>query len=304
MERRYLPPLNALRAFEAAGRHLSITKAAAELCVTEPAVSQQIKQLEQHFGRRLFIRHPNGMELTTEGQHLLPVLEQCFDRVSEVAETIKKGSVHRALRVQLTPHFSAHWIGPRLDGFMNSFPDIELSIQHSYAPIDHMQPNVDIAVAWDPLNWKGAVAEPLMTLGYLPMCSPRLIGDRAISLEDLASYPLIQERGTRLWADWFEAVGTTPPKFARIIDYDNYDIAVHAAVQGQGIGILMYPMFRDLYDTGQLVAPFGTNISVPITCYLLYMQQSLLRDEVRTFRDWILREVSCDKRFGKKEGGA
>ena len=301
MARRYLPPLNGLRAFEAAGRHLSITRAAAELCVTEPAVSQQIKLLEQHLGKRLFTRHPGGLALTPEGEYLLPLLGESLDSMSDAVSAIKGGATRRVLRVQLTPHLSAHWIGPRLAGFMSAFPDIELSIRHSYDPIDHVQPDVDIVVGWDAGNWKGAVAEPLMRLGYLPMCSPDIILSRPASLDDLSNHPLIQERGTRLWADWFAMSGTPQPQFARVIEYDNYDIAVHAAVQGQGVAILMYPMFLDHLDTGRLVTPFGTETHVPITCYLLYDEQSLARDEVQVFRDWITKEAWADVRLGNRD---
>lgn len=301
MARRYLPPLNGLRAFEAAGRHLSITRAAAELCVTEPAVSQQIKQLELHLGRQLFTRHPGGLELTPEGKFLLPLLGESLDKMSEAVSAIKRGGTRRALRVQLTPHLSAHWISPRLAGFMSAFPDIELSIRHSYDPIDHVQPDVDIAVGWDAANWKGAVAEPLMRLGYLPMCSPDIIAGRPASLDELAEHPLIQERGTRLWADWFAAAKVDQPRFARVIEYDNYDIAVHAAVQGQGVAILMYPMFLDHLETGRLVTPFGTAIHVPITCFLLYAEKSLAREEVQAFRDWITDEAWSDARLAESD---
>lgn len=295
MPQRPLPPLKALRAFEATARLQSLTKAANELCVTEPAISQQIKQLETYLRRPLFIRRARSLQLTEAGELLLPMLSDSLDRISELTTSIRNGTVRQTLRVQLTPHLSARWVLPRLGRFIAQVPHIELATRHSYEPVDYLKPEVDIALAWDDHTWRKATAEPLMHLGYLPMCSPKLLKGGKSPEDLLAGHTLLQERDTTLWADWLKKAGRPAPQFRKTVVFDNYDVTVAAAVQAQGIAMLMYPMFTDLIETGALVMPFGTEVHVPITLYLLYQQSSLARDEIRLFRDWITREVAEDK---------
>lgn len=302
MPQRPLPSLKALRAFEAAARLQSLTKAANELCVTEPAVSQQLKQLETYLRRPLFIRRARSLQLTTAGEMLLPLLSESLDRISELTTSIRNGTVRQTLRVQLTPHLSARWMLPRLGGFIAQLPHIELATRHSYEPVDHLKPEVDLALAWDEHIWHKATAEPLMHLGYLPMCSPKLL-KRGMTPQDLLTgHTLLQERDTTLWADWLKKADLPAPEFRKTVVFDNYDVTVSAAVQAQGIAMLMYPMFTDLIESGQLIMPFGSDVYVPITLYLLYQSGSLLRDEVRLFRDWITQEVAADPRLHALEG--
>ncbi|HVJ43347.1 MAG TPA: LysR substrate-binding domain-containing protein [Dongiaceae bacterium] len=297
MPQRHLPPLKALRAFEATARLLSLTKAANELCVTEPAVSQQIKQLETYLRRPLFIRRARSLELTPAGELLLPVMSDSLDRISELTTSIRNGTVRQTLRVQMTPHLSARWVLPRLGRFIAQLPHIELATRHSYEQIDYLKPEVDIALAWDDRTWRKAKAEPLMHLGYLPMCSPKLMKKGMAPIDLLKGNTLLQERDTTLWADWLKAAGQPAPEFRKTVVFDNYDVTVAAAVQAQGIAMLMYPMFTDLIESGELILPFGTGTYVPITLYLLYPESSLTRDEVRLFRDWIIQEVAADRRL-------
>ncbi|HWU00811.1 MAG TPA: LysR substrate-binding domain-containing protein [Terriglobales bacterium] len=297
MPQRPLPPLKALRAFEATARLLSLTKAANELCVTEPAVSQQVKQLETYLRRPLFIRRAWSLELTPAGELLLPVLSDSLDRISELTTSIRNGTVRQTLRVQMTPHLSARWVLPRLGRFIAQLPHIELATRHSYEQIDYIKPEVDIALAWDDHTWRKAKAEPLMHLGYLPMCSPKLMKKGVAPIDLLKGNTLLQERDTSLWADWLKAADLPTPEFRKTVVFDNYDVTVSAAVQAQGIAMLMYPMFTDLIERGDLVLPFGTATYVPITLYLLYPESSLARDEVRLFRDWITQEVAADERL-------
>jgi len=298
LAQRPLPSLKALRAFEAVARLQSLTKAASELCVTEPAVSQQIKQLETYLRRPLFIRRARALELTAEAELLLPVLSDSFDRIAEIATSIRNGTVRQQLRVQMTPHLSARWVLPRLGQFIAQIPHIELATRHSYATIDYLKPEVDIALAWDNNIWHRATAEPLMQLGYLPMCSPKLLKRKKAGADMLANQTLLQERDTTMWADWLKVADLPAPAFPKTVVFDNYDVTVQAAVQAQGIAMLMYPMFTDLIESGQLVTPFGVKTYIPITLYLLYQQSSLVRDEVRLFRDWIVKEAAADKRLG------
>ena len=247
--------------------------------------------------RPLFIRRARSLELTPAGELLLPVLSDSFDRISELATSIRNGTVRQTLRVQMTPHLSARWVLPRLGRFIAQLPHIELSTRHSYEPVDYLKPEVDIALAWDDHTWRKAKAEPLMHLGYLPMCSPKLMKKGLSPIDLLKGNTLLQERDTTLWADWLKAAGLPAPEFRKTVVFDNYDVTVSAAVQAQGIAMLMYPMFADLIERGDLVLPFGTSTYVPITLYLLYPESALARDEVRLFRDWILQEVAADERL-------
>jgi DNA-binding transcriptional LysR family regulator len=294
---RALPPLKALRAFEATARLLSLTKAAEELGLTEPAISQQLKQLETYLQRPLFLRRARSLQLTPAAEMLLPLLGDCFDRIAELTTAIRDDTIRRTLRVQLTPHFSARWVLPRLGHFIEKLPHIELSTRHSYQPIDSTNPEVDVALAWDRYAWHKAMAEPLVHLGYLPMCSPKLLKPGSPPEDVLKGNTLLQERDTMLWADWLKAAGMAAPKIRKTVVFDNYDVTVEAAVQAQGVAMLMYPMFTDLIESGKLVTPFGTATYLPITLYLLYQRGALAREEVRMFRDWITQEVAADKRL-------
>jgi LysR family transcriptional regulator, glycine cleavage system transcriptional activator len=291
-----LPPLRALRVFDVVARNLNFSRAADELRVTEPAVSQQIRALEEHFGKKLFLRAPQGVQLTVEGKILHSGISSAFESIRHACGNVLGHSPRKTLRVHIAPHLAARWLLPRLHRFMANYPEIDLQIQHEYEHPVKVRPDIDLAIAWRHTDFPGTVCEPLMRLKYLPMCSPHLLSEIGglRSPRDLASFTLLQERGTSTWAEWFAAANAQMPNFKRTIVFDNYDVTVQAAVQGQGVAILMFPTFSNLLDRGELVAPFGVSIHVPITCYLLHRAGALMRQEALDFRNWLFEEAADD----------
>ncbi|MGD9920686.1 MAG: LysR substrate-binding domain-containing protein [Pseudorhodoplanes sp.] len=309
MKRRRLPPLKPLRVFEAVARHLSLTKAADELGVTESAVSQQIKNLEEYFGKPLLVRTSRQVQLSAEGSALLPVIASAFDQLAAVSRRIVESGRRQTLRLQVTPHLSAAWLTPRLGGFVQAHPDVDLILQHQSHSLDRVPADVDVAISWGEPTWQGVIVEPLMQLKNVPMCSPRLIEKhgRLDCIDDLESFTLLREGGSTAWSAWFAAAGTPVNWPQRSIELDNYAVLLQAAEEAQGVALLMYPMFTDHLKTNRLIAPLGLRPCVWLNFYLLYWPRpNLEKGIVGAFRNWILEEVRRDGRFefGAAESGA
>ncbi len=206
---RQLPPLNALRVFEASARHLSFTRAARELHVTQTAVSHQIKSLELYFGAQLFKRLPRKLLLTEQGESLLSVAGDCLDQIAEVSESIRNPQSSRKLTVSLSPAFATQWLVPRLGRFWRQHPDIELKLHHSVQLADFTD-DVDMAVrVAHEAGWPGVEAEHLMTLDLIPVCSPVLIDGRTppTTPAQLADYTLLHEDDYEGWVQWLLNAG-------------------------------------------------------------------------------------------------
>ncbi len=291
-----LPSLRALRVFDVVARNLNFSRAADELRVTEPAVSQQIRALEEHFGKKLFLRAAQGVQLTVEGKLLHSGISNAFESIRHACGNVLGHSPRKALRLRITPHLAARWLLPRLHRFMANYPEIDLQIQHQYEHPMKVGPDLDLAIAWRHADFPGTVCEPLMRLRYVPMCSPRLLSEVGAprSPRDLANFTLLQERGDSIWAEWFAAANAQMPRFKRTIVFDNYDVVVQAVLQGQGIAMLMVSTFSNLLERGELVSPFGISVHVPVTYYLLQRADGSTRQEALDFRNWLLAEATDD----------
>ncbi|MCG8475450.1 MAG: LysR family transcriptional regulator, partial [Cytophagales bacterium] len=208
---RRLPSLNGLRAFEATGRHLSFTKAAEELNVTQTAVSHQIKGLEAQLGLKLFHRSPGRVELTREGRLLLPGLTEAFDRMTQAVEDVRPASDGRPLIVSVTPAFGSKWLAGRLGRFWRQHPEVELVIQHTMSLVGLTRDEVDVAVRFGDGDWPGLVAEKLVAKDMVPLCSPALL-ESAHPLRtpaDLKHYTLLHEDDQEDWVEWLRIAGVT-----------------------------------------------------------------------------------------------
>lgn len=290
---RELPSLTALRAFEAAARHLSFTKAAAELHVTQAAISHQVKGLEQHLGVRLFRRLTRRLLLTDEAQTLLNVVQHSFDNIAGTVQQLSKQSTHGALDVVLRPFFAARWLSHRLSRFWVQHPEITLRLHHSSATEEFPGADVDLAVRWGDGNWSGVEVELLVPVKVAPVCSPVLLHEDAPlrSPADLRLHPLMHEENVDLWPLWFAGVGLpdleVPP--GPIIDDTN--VRVQAAMDGQGFALAPLALLRDDIATGRLVTPFDYVLD-HLGYYIVYPRGALAQPKVRIFRDWLLAEAS------------
>jgi len=289
-----LPPLNALRAFEAGARHLSFTRAAEELHVTQAAVSHQVKALEDHLGYALFKRMTRKLGLTEEGRVLFPVVSEAFLRIAETADDLRSGGDCHTLTISVTPAFGAKWLVYRLPKFWQKHPEIDLKVHHSIQCADLRYDDVDIAVRFGAGKWEGAETEFMLRVDYTPMCSPALLeGPHPLkSPDDLRHHTLLHEDDYDGWTQWLAVAGASDVNPRRGPVIDDWTVLSQTAIDGGGVALGKPSMLaRDLAE-GRLVAPFDITMLTDLGYHLVYLPGALDRDKVRVFRDFIMEEVS------------
>jgi len=289
-----LPPLNALRAFEAGARHLSFTKAAEELHVTQAAVSHQVKALEEHLGYSLFKRLTRKLALTEEGRVLFPVVSEAFTRIAETADDLRDSGDSHTLTVSVTPAFGAKWLVYRLPKFWEKHPDIDLRVHHSIQVCNLRHDDVDIAVRFGAGKWEGVATEFLLRVDYTPMCSPALLeGAHPLKCpDDLRHHTLLHEDDYDGWTQWLAVAGVTDVNPRRGPVMDDWTVLTQTAIDGGGVALGKPSMLaRDLAE-GRLVAPFDITMLTDLGYHLVYLPGALEREKVRVFRDFLMEEIA------------
>ncbi len=291
----HLPPLTALRAFEAAARHLSFAKAAEELNVTPAALSFQIKNLETHLGRPVFRRLNRAVELTEAGRLLAPGLREGFDAIGRAWRAARRSADLTTLRVTAGPAFTAKWLAPRLFLFAGENPDIELRFTASLRLMDFDRDEVDIAIRFGQGSDEGFFSETIIREWLTPMLSPDLAA-RISTPADLARVPLLHQDDTaflrphRDWDTWLRAMGVTPPE-ARGTRFSQADHAVNAALSGAGALLGRVSLTERHLAEGRLVMPFAESLWANADYRLVGPKGVETRPQVARFVDWIEREV-------------
>jgi len=285
--KRSILPLNGLRAFEAAARHLSFTRAAAEMNVTQAAISHQVKTLEQRLGLPLFRRLPKGLRLTEEGQALLPELGAALDRIGNVLDRLSQrgGSV---LTVSTLTTFMLTWLVPRLPRFQAAHPEIEVRLLTNPRLVDFEREDVDVALRIGEGGWPGLVTIKLFEETITPL-SGSAYRDRLRSLEDLRAVPLLDSGGED-WETWLRAAGVRDLA-ARGLKFDSTKIAVEAAIDGLGIAIGQASLYAEDIAAGRLFQPYPLSVTNGKAYWLVYPPAASDSPKVRAFRDWILTEI-------------
>jgi LysR family transcriptional regulator, glycine cleavage system transcriptional activator len=299
-----MPPLNALRAFEAAARHLSLTRAAVELHVTPGALSHQIRGLEELLGRKLFERRARAIALTPAGKLLYPGLQTGFAQISEAVEGLGPQRVERVLVISAPPGFTAKWLVPRLYRFTGANPEIDVRVSSSVAYADFAADGVDVAVRNLPVDARAdstLVIEKLIELSVVPVCAPRLVAAHGpfARPEALRRVPLIHDEtlvhlpAYPTWPVWFKAVGVAGADVSRGLRFNSTDHALDAA--SEGVGVLLahdLPAYDDL-RTGRLVVPVGPALSTGRAYYFACPKSRGERPHVRAFRAWVKQEIAA-----------
>jgi LysR family transcriptional regulator, regulator of gene expression of beta-lactamase len=252
-------PLNALRAFEASARHLSFTRAAAELCVTQTAVSQHVKNLEDRLKAPLFRRLPRGLALTDEGIALLPVLTQSFERIGQVLEQFSDPRAREVLTVGVVGTFAVGWLMPRLRDFQQQHPFVDLRLLTHNNRVDIAGEGLDYAIRFGNGAWHGTQAQALLAAPLSPMCTPAL-GAALHTPEDLAGQVLLRSYRSDEWANWFTQAALPCPLLRGTV-FDSSLTMAAAAVQGAGIALLPVRMFVNELQQGRLVQPFQLGLT-------------------------------------------
>jgi LysR family transcriptional regulator of beta-lactamase len=257
MERSRLP-LNALRAFEAAARHLNVTRAALELCVTQAAVSHHIKLLEDQLGAPLFRRLPRGLALTDEGAALAPMLNDTFDRMGATLERFASGRLREIVNVGVVGTFATGWLLPRLPAFEARHPGVDLRIMTNNNRVDLAGEGLDLAIKYGDGAWHGTEAIPVLEAPLSPLCAPGL-ARRLSSPGDLAREVLLRSYRPDEWRRWFEAAGVATPPLRGPV-FDASPTLASAAAAGAGVALLPVRLFEQDLASGRLVQPFDLSI--------------------------------------------
>jgi LysR family transcriptional regulator of beta-lactamase len=277
-------PLNALRAFEAAARHQNLTRAAAELCVSQAALSHQIKALEAHLGVRLFHRLPRGVALTDEAAALYPVLGECFDRIAATLDQFSEGRYRHVLAVGVVATFATGWLLPRLADFAAAHPDIELRLQTHNNRIDLAGEGLELAIRFGEGDWQGQQATAVLEAPFAPVCAPAMAA-RLRAPADLLRVPLLRSYRSDEWTRWAQAAGL-PALEARGAMFDSSLALASAAAAGAGVALLPLRMFEQDLASERLVQPFAVHADLG-RYWLTRLRSRVESEPARRFREWL-----------------
>ena len=296
--RRRLPSLNALKAFEATARHESFTKAAHELCVTQGAVSQQVKGLEDELGIRLFRREHQRLAITDAGRSYLDVVRDAFDRISMGTERLLQRQQSGVLTITTSPDFAAKWLVHRLGRFSAAHAEIDLRVSASIQHVDFAREDFDLAIRHGSGQWPGLHVTRLCTEELFPVCSPRLMkGAGALrSPRDITRHRLLFTNSTDGWARWLAHVGIGDIDFSRGTLFNQSSMAMDAAVDGQGIALARTALASWDLICGRLVRPFTQALEAPYAYWIVCPRWAADLPKIVTFRDWLLEEAENDRR--------
>ena len=292
---RRLPPLNAVRAFEAAGRQGSFLLAARELRVTAGAISHQVKQLEAFLGVRLFHRLQRGIVLTDAGSNYLTGSRDAFDRLATATEQLAVGNRTRTLRISALPAFAEKWLVPRLQQFQEQHPDIDVRLAADAEVVDFVTRDYDIGLRYTDGRHPGLRVDLLLEEEIFPVCSPALLeGPRPIQKpEDLSGQTLLYDvHWQDDWRLWLAAAGLADLRPRQESRFTLYSMALQAAIRGGGVLIGHSAMIAEDLAAGRLVAPFAGRVPAPHAYYMAYPKWAESRQAVQSFRTWLTGAVA------------
>jgi LysR family glycine cleavage system transcriptional activator len=302
--------MNALRAFEAAARHMSFSRAADELCVTQGAISRHIRVLEIYLGLPLFKRLTRAVELTEHGREYLPITRDAFDRIEQATLRIKEGPRSRVLTANVLPTFAMRWLIPRLPNFTLKHPDIEVRMITSIHPVNFLRDDVDVAirVGMPPdaesvsngprislemvSDWGIVNAEKLMPDILVPVCSPSLLnGPKLETPADVLGYPLLHNatRG-HAWPDWLRSMGLDPVMGTKGPAFGHFFMVMQAAMEGRGIALIPEALAGEDLATGRLIVALDRPTESSGSYYVLCRRHQRNQPSIRSFREWLFAE--------------
>jgi LysR family glycine cleavage system transcriptional activator len=301
---RRLPPLNALRAFEAAARHESFTRAAEELCVTQGAVSHQVKALEAELGIKLFNRERQRLVITGAGRDYLAVVRDALDRIAVGTERLMQRQSSGVLTVSTSPDFAAKWLVHRLGRFAEAHPEIDLRISATMHHVDFAREDVDLAVRHGDGNWPGHDVTRLSPEQLFAVCSPKLVAgrQRLAKPADVLKFPLLHLDDRKAWSKWFEAAGIAPAEPSQGPVMNRASMVLDAAVDGQGIALGRTTLAAWDLIGGRLVRPFAEASRISRPYWIVCPKATSALPKIAIFRDWLLAEAARDNRQLQKLG--
>jgi DNA-binding transcriptional LysR family regulator len=295
-----LPPLDLLLAFEAAARHLSFTRAAEELFLTQSAVSRQIQALEQSLGSKLFERRTRALLLTEAGQRYYQVTQGVLGQLDEATQKLRGATAARTVTVTTTPGFASLWLIPRLNAYLLANPGVDVRISASYEEANLEREGIDLAIRYAPdAEMQGQ--RPVFQESVIPVCSPALAADPARPLRepaDLRAHVLLHSDDAKYswmeWNLWLHAHGLRDLQPAGSLQFNQYDQLVQAAVNGQGVALGRLPLLRRLLKDKTLVTPFKKSVVSSRGYYLVRSARAAGKREVKDFEAWLQEETKKD----------
>jgi LysR family glycine cleavage system transcriptional activator len=284
-------PLAALRAFEAAARHVSYSRAAEELNLTHGAISFQMRALKAELGVDLFKRSGRRMVLTEEGQRLFAYVREAFDGLERGMADVRAARRGQLLTVSVHPGLASYWLIPRLGDFQRRHPEIDVSLLPNITLTDFSRDDVDMALRYGPGTWPGVTAVKLMDEEIFPVCSPHFnSGALPRQPRDLASLPLLRD-ARQPWSDWFRSIGLDLAEPSRGPLYTEPSLILQAAAAGQGIALARGALAKPALEAGTLVRLFSRSARTSFSYYIVYPPASAAVPRVAAFRDWLVEQT-------------
>jgi len=295
---RQLPPLNALRAFEAAARHESFTRASEELCVTQGAVSHQVKALEAELGVKLFNREPRRLIITNAGREYLAVIRDALDRIAVGTERLLQRQSSGVLTVSTSPNFASKWLVHRLGRFAEKHPEIDLRVSAALHHVDFAREDVDVAIRHGDGTEPGLDLTRLCTEELFPVCHPKLVrGKNALRRPaDLVRHKLLHLDNRQDWSKWLNAASVTDADLSHGPVLNQASMVIDAAVDGQGVALARTALATQDIISGRLVRPFSLTLSVSYAYWIVCPKAAAQFPKIVTFRDWLVAEAAEDAR--------
>ena len=288
---RKLPSLNAMRAFEAAARHVSFTKAADELFVTHAAISRHIRDLEEWLGVKLFNRTGRGVSLTKAGEKYLIQLSLAFDRLAKATNELMRDAEEGELSVTVEEGFASRWLVPHLGDFTSAHREIQLSIDPDDTLVNFRSSPADLGIRYGLGEWPGVDAELLVRTKIFPVCSPNLLAGRILrSAHDLKDFALLHEESKQWWAHWLRAEGITDVTDTKGPMFQGH-LALEAAEAGQGFALGDQVLTAQALRDGSLIKPLP-GFRLQGAYYLVTPQEAEDTAKVRVFRSWLHAEMA------------
>ncbi len=299
---RRLPQLNALKSFEAAARHESFTRAAEELCVTQGAVSHQVKALEAELGVKLFNRERQRLVITDAGRQYLLVVRDALDRIALGTERLLQRQNSGVLTVSTSPDFAAKWLVHRLGRFADAYPDIDLRVSASLHHVDFAREDVDLAVRHGDGGWPGLDVARLCSEQLFAVCSPKLLSGRQqiTRPKDVLKFPLLHLDDRKDWTTWLETAGVDGTSVLHGPVLNRASMIIDAAVDGQGVALARTALAAWDLINGRLIRPFSTALPLSRSYWIVCPKAASTLPKIKTFREWLLAEAAEDLRRLKK----
>jgi LysR family transcriptional regulator, glycine cleavage system transcriptional activator len=300
-----LPPLNPLRAFEAAARHGSLTKAAGELNVTHGAVSHQIRALEASLDVKLFERAGQRLKLTAHGAELLPAVSSAFEEIAAATARMTRPTTSGALSVTCVPALLSLWLIPRIAGFIARYPEIRLTLDASNEAASIQSPNVDIAILYGDGSWSDCWVKLWSPLDLFPVVSPTLINNRPIrTIRDIGDHLMLHADDGREWHTWLSAADALDLKRGPQLHMSDARLAIEAAVHGLGIALGDTMTVASLLAKGQLVAPFNLAVPAVDAFYVACRKDLRAAPIVNVFIEWLFSALEEDNARAEPQASA